>query len=268
MGSYSVGSQTTEFTDEGLKFVKEQMHEAYVLTLTPLLKDQRFALSALGETKLNDRPALGVKVSAKERRDVDLYFDKETGLLVKSVAKVVLRMQETDQEIRYSGYKDVEGLKWPMKAVQYRNGNKYAETEITELKFLEKGDDSVFSVPKGLQLTKTDLQVLRKADEILSDQTKWNRMCDRRYRKEDKTWSLYTALHKASLDVTGDFNHRLPALEEVRKTVDERTVGKNYGHRLMDYNNDPTTSFADIKKVLKSTIERVSKQLGEQRGDK
>jgi hypothetical protein len=111
------------------------------------------------------------------------------------------------------------------------------------------------------RLTQTDLDVLRKADDILADESKWNRKCARRYAKEDKTWSLYTALYKASLDVTGKFDHRLPALEEVRKTVEGLTVDKKYQHRLMDYNNDPETKFTDIKNVLKTTIKRVADQV-------
>ena len=111
------------------------------------------------------------------------------------------------------------------------------------------------------KLTQIDLDILRKADEILADESKWNRKCERRYKKEDTTWSLYTALHKASLETTGKFDHRQPALEEVRKTVERLTADKKYQHRLMDYNDDPDTKFADIKKVFTTTIERVSAEV-------
>ena len=36
---------------------------------------------------------------------------------------------------------------------------------------------------------------------------------------------------------------------------------KNYEHRLMDYNNDPTTTFADIQKVFGLLEERITKRL-------
>lgn len=35
----------------------------------------------------------------------------------------------------------------------------------------------------------------------------------------------------------------------------------SYQHRLMDYNNDPTTSFADIQKVFRLLAERIAKRL-------
>ena len=124
--------------------------------------------------------------------------------------------------------------------------------------------DSPFrSVAMGAEeqtkLTRIDLKILRKADEILADESKWNRKCTREYKKEDKTWSLFTALEKAELEVTGKHAHRQPALEEVRQTVQAR--GKKYQHRLMDFNNDPATRFADVKKVLATTIQRVAAQV-------
>jgi hypothetical protein len=54
-----------------------------VTSLLPLLKDKGFTLTALGEENVEGRPAVGLKVSSKDRPDIHLYFDKESGLLVK-----------------------------------------------------------------------------------------------------------------------------------------------------------------------------------------
>lgn len=54
-----------------------------VTSLVPLLKEKGFTLTALGEDKVEGRPAVGVKVSSKDRPDISLYFDKESGLLAK-----------------------------------------------------------------------------------------------------------------------------------------------------------------------------------------
>src|SRR5262249_46855062 len=54
-----------------------------VTSLVPLLKDKSFTLKALGESKVEDRPALGVQVSSTGHPDVSLYFDRDNGLLVK-----------------------------------------------------------------------------------------------------------------------------------------------------------------------------------------
>lgn len=146
-GWASVAGQTRELSAEQVKIQKERLLGDYLLTLTPLLKDKNLTLSPLGEIKVNDRPALGVKVSAKDQKDLDVYFDKESGLLVKSVMRVAFRMQEVDGDTFYGEYKELEGLKWPMKAVQYRDGIRFGETEITELRLLDRIDDSAFTKP-------------------------------------------------------------------------------------------------------------------------
>ena len=72
-----------------------------------------------------------------------------------------------------------------------------------------------------------------------------------------QSWNLYCVVHRASLDVTHKFEHRSAAMQEVRWVVDDRTRGIELQHRLMDYNNLPTTTFADIKAVLAEAITRL-----------
>ncbi len=44
--------------------------------------------------------------------------------------------------------------------------------------------------------------------------------------------------------------------------IDETAPNRNiYNSRLMDFNNDPTTKFADIQKLLQLVEERLSKRL-------
>jgi hypothetical protein len=57
-------------------------------------------------------------------------------------------------------------------------------------------------------------------------------------------------MEKASVDVTGGFNHRRPALESARLIVEQRTATRGYHHRLMDYNNDPTTRLGDVQSLI------------------
>lgn len=62
--------------------------------------------------------------------------------------------------------------------------------------------------------------------------------------------------------MSGNFTHRGAAMQEARFVIDEITLkGKHYEHRLMGYNNDPTTTFADIQKVFRLLEERIAKRL-------
>jgi hypothetical protein len=127
--------------------MKEQVHAEYVASLTPLKdKDKGYTLTSLAESKVNDRPVFGVKVSSKGHRDVSLYFDKENGLLVRSVHSATDPMsgQEYAQETIHSNYKDFNGIKRPTKEIVNRDGKKMAEVELTDIKNLEKLDDKVF----------------------------------------------------------------------------------------------------------------------------
>ncbi|MGB8064254.1 MAG: hypothetical protein WCF26_20370 [Candidatus Sulfotelmatobacter sp.] len=104
-----------------------------------------------------------------------------------------------------------------------------------------------------------DQQIVRKAAAILSTEAAWNRADNRECPTSATTWSIYCALEKATFDVTGGFHHRRPALEVVREIVDERAATRNYHHRLMDYNNDPTTHVDDVQSLFKEALNRIKK---------
>lgn len=118
-------------------------------------------------------------------------------------------------------------------------------------------DDSTVRPP----VSKTDLLIIQRAGRILSSEAVWNRTDDRIYRPDATTFSLYTAIEKATLDVGGKFAHRDAAMQEARFAVEEIAPKKNYAHRLMDYNNDPATTFADIKHVIALTEARIVNRL-------
>jgi len=109
-----------------------------------------------------------------------------------------------------------------------------------------------------------DEQVIRRAAEILSSPAVWNRADNRRCAPDATRWSIYCAGVQAVEEVTGGtegghgIDHRRPALEVIRGVVDDRSKGRNYGHDLMGYNNDPTTTFADVQSLFSEAFKRVS----------
>jgi hypothetical protein len=48
-------------------------------------------------------------------------------------------------------------------------------------------------------------------------------------------------------------------------SVEDVTKGIEFEHRMMDYNNLPSTRFSDIKRVLKMATDRVSARLAAQK---
>jgi hypothetical protein len=102
-----------------------------------------------------------------------------------------------------------------------------------------------------------DRQILQRAAAIITSDAVWNRKDNRQCQAGATTWSIYCAEEQATTELTGAFHHRRPALELVRVIVDERSKGKSYNHRLMDYNNDPETKFADMQSLFAEALARI-----------
>ena len=110
-------------------------------------------------------------------------------------------------------------------------------------------------------VTKVDLQIVKRAREILNSESKWNRADNRICPAEAKTVSLYCALQMATVEVGGKAEHRGAALQEARFVIDEIAAERKYEHRLMNYNKDPTTTLADIHEVFRITESLIALRL-------
>jgi hypothetical protein len=131
-----------------LNELREALNLNRAARLTTLLRDGMVQLDLLPEAKVNDRPVQGIKVSSRGRRDVRLFFDKETGFLVKtehllddSSGKEML-----DERV-YGDFRDVGGFLRPIKVVAYRKGAKVMEAELIDVKYFDRIDDAEFAKP-------------------------------------------------------------------------------------------------------------------------
>jgi len=136
-----------------------------------------------------------------------------------------------------------------------------------------RSDDGWFPIPRSVISDKAmefeidfaneappselDREITRRATTILSSEAVWNRADTRECSPADTKWSIYCAMEKATIEVTGGFHHRRPALQVVRKIVEERSANRPYKHRLMDYNNDPATRFADVLTLFTEALRRM-----------
>jgi hypothetical protein len=148
-GWNQLNDETEEMGQDELTEAKEAAFTTYVTTLAPL-KGEGFSLARLPEIKVDKRPAVGFRVSYKGRRDINLFFDKETGLLVKTESRVKDEAtgQEALEETVYRDYKEVQGTKQAMAFTTLREGKPYLEAKITSIELLEKVDDKVFAKPE------------------------------------------------------------------------------------------------------------------------
>ena len=139
---------TIDMPKEAVAEMREQKY-AEDLDRLGFLKDKGTDLTALGESKVRDRAAVGVLVESKGHRDVRLWFDKENGLLVKREHRVLDSGpgKEVLQEVVFSDYRETAGVKYYRTLTVYRGGKKVIQAKVREIEFFDKLDKKVFAKP-------------------------------------------------------------------------------------------------------------------------
>jgi outer membrane lipoprotein-sorting protein len=152
-GWIKLNDMLMEMNEDGVAEQREQMFSNWhAFAMLASLNDKQFELSTLGETEIEKRKAMGIRAASKGHRDLNLYFDKETGLPLKGEWRVkdvqgVAGGNEVTQEVFLSDYKDVDGMKIAMKAVIKWDGKLYVDAEFSNYKLEQKLDDDVFAKP-------------------------------------------------------------------------------------------------------------------------
>jgi hypothetical protein len=139
--------QPQKITDAMDREMRETIHLERAVRLVPLLTDKGFELTALDETKVNDQPVNAVKVAMKGHKDLRLYFDKQTNLLVKTehMHDDPKEGKEVKQEEYYGTFKDLGGgFTRPTRVTAYRDGKKIMDAQLLEVKYLEKIPEAEF----------------------------------------------------------------------------------------------------------------------------
>jgi hypothetical protein len=140
--------ESMEMDDDALTNEKRNVYLQVIPTKLVILKDKAYKLEAAGEQKVGDKPAAGIKVTGPDGKDFTIYFDNESGLPVRVVAKVVgFGGEEFTQETTLKDYKDFDGIKKAMKSESKRDGEDFVKSEITEFKVLDKVEAKTFDEP-------------------------------------------------------------------------------------------------------------------------
>lgn len=147
-GWAEVGGKAMDLPAADLAEMKEQKH-AEDLDRLGFLKDTDKDISLADETRVNGKPAVGVRVRSRGHRDVTLYFDKATGLLVARSHPILdpATGKEVLQEVVFSDYADTAGVKYPRTLTAFRDGKKVISAKVTHVEFLDKVDPKLFTRP-------------------------------------------------------------------------------------------------------------------------
>ena len=148
-GWVQVNGAVNDLNAEQLEDIRNDFHFDRVMLLVAL-GDKGIRLTKTGETQVLGKSAVGVRVERENYRNVEIFLDADSGLVVKRAAQVrstELGGQLVQEEIVYSDFQTVDGLKIPTKSVSHRNGEKYVEIEHADLRVAEKFDDAEFQRP-------------------------------------------------------------------------------------------------------------------------
>jgi photosynthetic reaction center cytochrome c subunit len=109
------------------------------------LKDQYAKLEVMGRTKLGEREALVLSPAAAAATE-RLYFDAQTGLLIRQDVEVDGPQGKTALSVEYADYREVDGVKLPFSRRWSRPGFTFTQ-RFDEIKHNVAIDDARFEKP-------------------------------------------------------------------------------------------------------------------------
>jgi hypothetical protein len=117
----------------------------------------------------------------------------------------------------------------------------------------ESGDTLVIEIDAHQQVrpTANDIAIIARASQKLPNEAVWNKNDNRQCPTGQAKISLFCALQNATTEVSGGIHYRQPALQAVREVLNTVDPTRIKTHRIMDFNNHPDTTLAEIHSLLK-----------------
>jgi hypothetical protein len=118
--------------------------------------EEGFEVKKGEEFIINGRDCFSVTVNRIGHPEMKMYFEKETNLLYKAEFRgrfldphLRFTPNETFVEFYFSDYKKTDGINHWRRQEQWRDGRKYSELTVSDVRFFNENDDQRFYV-KGL----------------------------------------------------------------------------------------------------------------------
>lgn len=116
-----------------------------VQQLVPLLDASKYTVAAEKDADVDGKPAAVLLVTTKEFKDTRLFFDKGTGLLVRTERKGLApgtggALTDVTETTTFGDYRKIDGILLPFRAVVLHDGKKFMSFGYTEAKLTEKLD--------------------------------------------------------------------------------------------------------------------------------
>jgi hypothetical protein len=103
------------------------------------LKDPAYTVTPFGDVKVGNRAAFGIMLKSALGPEEKLFFDKQSGLLIKS--------EQSQLETFYDAYQPADSIPIARKITRKQDGKTTQEIEVVEFKVVEKLDGKLFEKP-------------------------------------------------------------------------------------------------------------------------
>jgi len=144
-----MNGNTAELDKDQADAIRADLHVDHVASLLPL-GTPGYRVTKLPEAVVDGQPTTGLRVEKEGQRTVELWLSKETGLVLKRVNQVrstELGGMLVNEETIYSQFQTHDGVKSATRSVAHRDGQKYIELEVTDVKHPEAVPNTQFQKP-------------------------------------------------------------------------------------------------------------------------
>jgi hypothetical protein len=115
------------------------------LRLVPLLRDPGFTVESLGEVRNQSAVFSVLRVTGKSQRELKLWFDRNSGLLVKAEHKLDGVGKEIVQEAFYQEYRAIDGVQRAGRVTILRDAKPIMEARLIRAEAVEQFAADEFS---------------------------------------------------------------------------------------------------------------------------
>ena len=115
------------------------------------LKEQFTSMRWRGIQSIGDRPTYVVIGTTADNRQERLFFDTQTGLLLRRISYMATLLGLIPEQIDFEDYRDVDGVKFPftIRVSSIEVGNPVSTRTFSEMKLNGGVDDAKFNIPAG-----------------------------------------------------------------------------------------------------------------------
>ncbi|VTS01475.1 hypothetical protein [Tuwongella immobilis] len=145
-GWRAIDAESVALTAVEADDIRMEVHARWIQSIISL-KDPRLQFRSLPSTRIQNRAVDGLLVSMKNRPDVSLYFDTETGVLIKSSFKGREAGTEVIKDTYFSQYKPHDGILMPTQIIEVHNNRVVGNWTVKSIEFLNTVDPKVFEKP-------------------------------------------------------------------------------------------------------------------------